>query len=142
MFRYHNLNHTTFGALLSTDIALPRNAVDWDEVLPINLQKQVSKTFYLGHFFCHVMHQDYLLHPEVDAKKFKDELLAFYDRRRIEYPAEHNVGHVYTAKPALHTFYKKLDPTNSLNPGIGQTAKWKNWRSSPIKEELNDELSR
>ena len=142
MFRYHNLNHTRFGALLSTDIALPRNAVDWDEVLPINLQKQVSKTFYLGHFFCHVMHQDYLLHPEVDAKKFKDELLAFYDRRRIEYPAEHNVGHVYTAKPALHTFYKKLDPTNSLNPGIGQTAKWKNWRSSPIKEELNDELSR
>ena len=142
MFRYHNLNYTTFGELLSTDIALPRNAVDWDEVLPINLQKQVSKTFYLGHFFCHVMHQDYLLYPEVDAKKFKDELLAFYDRRRIEYPAEHNVGHVYTAKPALHTFYKKLDPTNSLNPGIGQTAKWKNWRSSPIKEELNDELSR
>ncbi|KRG35325.1 hypothetical protein AK822_08520 [Psychrobacter sp. P11F6] len=141
MFRYHNLNHTTFGELLSTDIALPRNAVDWDEVLPINLQKQVSKTFYLGHFFCHVMHQDYLLYPEVDAKKFKDELLAFYDRRRIEYPAEHNVGHVYTAKPALHNFYKKLDPTNSLNPGIGQTAKWKNWRSSPIKEELNDELS-
>ena len=142
MFRYHNLNHTRFGELLSTDIALPRNAVDWDEVLPINLQKQVSKTFYLGHFFCHVMHQDYLLYPEVDAKKFKDELLAFYDHRRIEYPAEHNVGHVYTAKPALHTFYKKLDPTNSLNPGIGQTAKWKNWRSSPIKEELNDELSR
>ena len=142
MFRYYDLNHTRFGELLSTDIALPRNAVDWDEVLPINLQKQVSKTFYLGHFFCHVMHQDYLLYPEVDAKKFKDELLAFYDRRRIEYPAEHNVGHVYTAKPALHNFYKKLDPTNSLNPGIGQTAKWKNWRSSPIKEELNDELSR
>ena len=140
MFRYHNLNHTTFGELLSTDIALPRNAVDWDEVLPISLQKQVSKTFYLGHFFCHVMHQDYLLHPNVDAKKFKDELLVFYDRRRIEYPAEHNVGHVYTAKSALHSFYKKLDPTNSLNPGIGQTAKWKNWRSSPIKEELNDEL--
>lgn len=135
MFRYHNLNHAKFGELLSTDIALPRNAVDWDEVLPINLQKQVSETFYLGHFFCHVMHQDYLLYPKVDVKKFKDELLAFYDRRRIEYPAEHNVGHVYTAKPALHNFYKKLDPTNSLNPGIGQTAKWKNWRSSSIKEE-------
>lgn len=139
MFRYHNLNHTKFGELLATDIALPRNAVDWDEVLPTDLQKQVSKTFYLGHFFCHVMHQDYLLYPEVDAKKFKDDLLAFYDRRRIEYPAEHNVGHVYTAKSALHNFYKKLDPTNSLNPGIGQTAKWKNWRSSPIMEELNDE---
>ena len=133
MFRYHNLNHSEFGELLSTDIALPRNALDWDESLPNYLQKQVSKTFYLGHFFCHVMHQDYLLNPNVDSKKFKDDLLAFYDQRHIEYPAEHNVGHVYTAKPALQSFYKNLDPTNSLNPGVGQTTKWKNWRSSPIK---------
>ena len=133
MFRYHNLNHSEFGELLSTDIALPRNALDWDESLPNHLQKQVSKTFYLGHFFCHVMHQDYLLNPNVDSKKFKDDLLAFYDQRHIEYPAEHNVGHVYTAKPALQSFYKNLDPTNSLNPGVGQTTKWKNWRLSPIK---------
>ena len=81
------------------------------------------------------MHQDYLLKPTVDVKQFKDELLRFYETRRIEYPAEHNVGHVYSAKVELHNFYKKLDPTNSLNPGIGQTAKGKNWRSSPIKEE-------
>lgn len=138
MFRYHNLNHSEFGELVSTDIALPRNAVDWDESLPIKLQRQVSKTFYLGHFFCYVMHQDYLLNPTIDSKTFKDELLAFYDQRHIEYPAEHNVGHVYTAKSELHSFYKKLDPTNSLNPGIGQTAKWKNWRLSPIMEESND----
>ncbi|MFK3916254.1 D-lactate dehydrogenase [Psychrobacter sp. NPDC078501] len=140
MFRYHNLNHTQFGELLATDIALPRNATDWDEILPAYLKEQVSKTFYLGHFFCHVMHQDYLLKPMTNAKQFKDELLAFYDKRHIEYPAEHNVGHVYPAKTELHYFYKKLDPTNSLNPGIGQTEKWKNWQSSPIKEKLNDEL--
>ena len=140
MFRYHNLNHTECGELLATDIALPRNATDWDEVLPPHLEKQVSKTFYLGHFFCHVMHQDYFLHPNTNAKQFKEDLLAFYDKRHIEYPAEHNVGHVYPAKTALHYFYKKLDPTNSLNPGIGQTEKWKNWQSSPIKEKLNDEL--
>ncbi|MGP9519860.1 D-lactate dehydrogenase [Psychrobacter sp. AOP7-C1-14] len=154
MFRYYDLSRDKlsqdklsqdklsqdkFGELLSTDIALPRNAVDWDEALPDSLQKQVSKTFYLGHFFCHVMHQDYLLKPNINAKQFKDELLAFYDQRHIEYPAEHNVGHVYPAKTELHYFYKKLDPTNSLNPGIGQTEKWKNWQSSPIKEKLNDE---
>ena len=140
MFRYYHLKHSEFGELISTDIALPRNAVDWDEVLPESLQRQVKQSFYLGHFFCYVMHQDYLLYPDVDAQAFKDELLAFYDQRHIEYPAEHNVGHIYTAKPALSAFYKALDPTNSLNPGIGQTAKWKNWRSSPIMEELNDEL--
>ncbi|MBI0426239.1 D-lactate dehydrogenase [Psychrobacter sp. NG27] len=140
MFRYHNLNHTEFGELLATDIALPRNATDWDETLPHHLKEQVSKTFYLGHFFCHVMHQDYFLNPKTGAKQFKEDLLAFYDKRHIEYPAEHNVGHVYPAKTALHYFYKKLDPTNSLNPGIGQTEKWKNWQSSPIKEKFNDEL--
>lgn len=138
MFRYYHLHQNDFGQLLSTDIALPRNALDWDEVLPKNLQGQVKQCFYLGHFFCHVMHQDYLLQPDVDAKEFKQALLDFYDQRHIEYPAEHNVGHVYRAKSALSFFYKDLDPTNSLNPGIGQTVKGKNWRSSPIKEEVDD----
>ena len=135
IFRYQNLHHKEFGEIISTDIALPRNAVDWDEVLPIQLQNKVQKCFYLGHFFCHVMHQDYILNPNIDAKTFKDELLDFYNQRHIEYPAEHNVGHIYTAKSALNSFYKELDPTNSLNPGIGRTVKGKNWRSSPIMEE-------
>ncbi|MDO5768423.1 MAG: D-lactate dehydrogenase [Psychrobacter sp.] len=139
MFRYHNLNANAFGELISTDIALPRNAEDWDEVLPPNLQQDIKETFYLGHFFCHVMHQDYLLMPMADNNKVKDELLAFYDQRGVAYPAEHNVGHTYKAKPTLSSFYKKLDPTNSLNPGIGRSAKWKNWRSSPLlMEESND----
>ena len=74
MFRYHNLHHKDFGTLISTDIALPRNAVDWDEALPANLQKQVSKTFYLGHFFCHVMHQDYLLYLQHALLVVHDDL--------------------------------------------------------------------
>ena len=45
-----------------------------------------------------------------------------------EYPAEHNVGHEYYAKPSLLNFYKKLDPTNALNPGIGLTSKRKYWK--------------
>ncbi|WP_230661527.1 D-lactate dehydrogenase [Psychrobacter sp. I-STPA10] len=128
MFRYYDLNHHKFGELLSTDIALPRNAQDWDEVLPKSLQQQVKETFYLGHFFCYVMHQDYLLHSGIEAKTFKQQLLNFYNQRHIEYPAEHNVGHMYPAKPPLYAFYKQLDPTNSLNPGIGQTTKRKYWQ--------------
>ncbi len=34
----------------------------------------------------------------------------------------------YGAKPNLVQFYKKLDPTNSFNPGIGKTSKNKDWR--------------
>ena len=40
---------------------------------------------------------------------------------------EHNVGHLYIAKPALANFYQKLDPTNSFNVGIGHTSKLKYW---------------
>ena len=48
--------------------------------------------------------------------------------RKAEYPAEHNVGHEYTAKPSLKSFYKELDPTNFFNPGIGRTSKKKYWK--------------
>ena len=40
-----------------------------------------------------------------------------------EYPAEHNVGHEYIAKPSLSKFYKKLDPTNSFNQGLEEPVK-------------------
>lgn len=121
MFRYYHLHQNDFGQLLSTDIALPRNALDWDEVLPKNLQGQVKQCFYLGHFFCHVMHQDYLLQPDVDAKEFKQALLDFYDQRHIEYPAEHNVGHVYRAKSALSFFIKIwIRPIRSIQELVKQ----------------------
>jgi D-lactate dehydrogenase (quinone) len=55
-------------------------------------------------------------------------LLELYNSRGAEYPAEHNVGHEYFAKPSLSNFYKKLDPTNAFNTGIGQTSKLKYWK--------------
>ena len=55
------------------------------------------------------------------------EMLHLLDDRGAQYPAEHNVGHLYEAKPALKQFYRKLDPTNSFNPGIGKTSKKKYW---------------
>lgn len=54
-------------------------------------------------------------------------LIVEADPRGAEYPAEHNVGHLYPAKPALARFYRELDPTNSFNPGIGQTSKKARW---------------
>jgi D-lactate dehydrogenase len=49
------------------------------------------------------------------------------DERGAEYPAEHNVGHLYFAKPALLKHYKSLDPSNCFNPGIGRTSKRAHW---------------
>ena len=62
-----------------------------------------------------------------NPKEILNKLLDFYNQRGAEYPAEHNVGHEYKAKKSLVDFYKKLDPTNSFNPGIGNTSKSKYW---------------
>lgn len=58
-----------------------------------------------------------------DPLAIEHAMWALLDRRGAEYPAEHNVGHLYPAKPALAAFYRALDPGNVFNPGIGQTPK-------------------
>ena len=126
--RYQALNKKNIGEMMSLDIAFPRNEKNWLEILPKEINDKLELKFYYGHLFCHVFHHNYILKKGVDAKKLKKELLEIYDGRGAEYPAEHNVGHEYKAMPVLVEFYKKLDPTNFFNPGIGQTSKLKNWK--------------
>ena len=126
--RYHALNAKDLGEMMSMDIALPRNEKNWFEQLPPELDELFEMKLYYGHLFCHVLHQNYILKKGVDAKALKEKLLQTYDARGAEYPAEHNVGHEYSAKPTLSNFYKDLDPTNGFNPGIGKTSKLKFWK--------------
>lgn len=126
--RYHALNAKDLGEMMSMDIALPRNEKNWFEQLPPELDELFEMKLYYGHLFCHVLHQNYVLKKGVDAKALKEKLLQTYDARGAEYPAEHNVGHEYSAKPTLSNFYKDLDPTNGFNPGIGKTSKLKFWK--------------
>ena len=126
--RYHAMNSKKSGEMMSIDIAFPRNEKDWFEKLPPEIDDLLELKLYYGHLFCHVLHQNYVIKKGVDAKELKMKLLKSYDDRGAEYPAEHNVGHEYFAKPTLSNFYKKLDPTNSLNPGIGRTSKRKYWK--------------
>ena len=125
--RYQALNKKNIGEMMSLDITFPRNEKNWLEILPKDINDKLELKFYYGHLFCHVFHHNYILKKGVDSKKLKKELLEIYDKRGAEYPAEHNVGHEYKAMPVLTEFYKKLDPTNFFNPGIGQTSKLKNW---------------
>ena len=126
--RYHALNAKTSGEMMSMDIAFPRNEKDWFEKLPPEIDKLIEIKFYYGHLFCHVQHQNYILKKGIDSEKLKEKLLKIYDERGAEYPAEHNVGHEYSAKQTLIDFYKKLDPTNVFNPGIGRTSKRRYWK--------------
>jgi len=125
--RYRAIHWKNVSKIVALDIALRRNDRDWLEELPPELDAQVLHKIYYGHFFCHVFHQDYILRAHADPSAFEHALLAFIDTRGAEYPAEHNVGRLYRAKPQLAQFYRELDPTNSFNAGIGMTSSASKW---------------
>ena len=126
--RYRAVHRDTVEDIVALDVALPRNARDWTETLPADLAAEVIHTLYYGHFFCHVFHQDYIVRRGTDPVAFEHRLWTLLDVRGAEYPAEHNVGHLYRAKPALAEFYRTLDPRNQLNPGVGQLPRGREWR--------------
>ncbi len=127
--RYREVHRAEVEDIVALDVALRRNDRDWVEQLPADVEADMVHKLYYGHFFCHVFHQDYIVKKGVDPLAMEHRMWALLDARRAEYPAEHNVGHLYVAKPALADFYRELDPSNSLNPGIGHTARGKNWEA-------------
>lgn len=126
--RYRAIHEKEVEDIVALDIALRRNDSEWFEVLPTEINDKISHKLYYGHFMCHVFHQDYIVKKSHDCVALEHKMLELLDQRGAQYPAEHNVGHLYEAKPTLRKFYQHLDPTNSFNPGIGQTSKKKYWQ--------------
>ncbi len=135
--RYHAIHEREVEEIIALDIALRRNEETWLESLPPDIERDLVAKLYYGHFFCHVFHQDYIVRKGADVGRIKQRMLALLDARGAEYPAEHNVGHLYEAKPELAAFYEDLDPTNSFNPGIGKTSK----QSRPPRREVEKKAS-
>ena len=125
--RYRAIHEKEVEDIVALDIALRRNDRDWFETLPPEIDQKISHKLYYGHFMCHVFHQDYIVKKGYDCMELEHQMLELLDKRGAQYPAEHNVGHLYEAKPELRKFYKFLDPTNSFNPGLGHTSKKKYW---------------
>lgn len=126
--RYRAVHGREVEDIIALDVALRRNDRDWFETLPDAINQHIIKKLYYGHFFCHVFHQDYIVAKGVDPIALEHEMLEILDERGAEYPAEHNVGHLYKAKPSLVDHYRMLDPCNSFNPGIGDTSRGAYWR--------------
>ncbi|HTR64428.1 MAG TPA: D-lactate dehydrogenase [Terriglobales bacterium] len=125
--RYRAMHRDTVEDIVALDIALRRNDTAWEEHLPEDVSAPILHKLYYGHFFCHVFHQDYIVAKGHDPMAIEHKMWKLLDARGAEYPAEHNVGHLYKAKPALAAHYKALDPCNCFNPGIGQTSKFACW---------------
>jgi D-lactate dehydrogenase len=132
--QYRDLHGDQVEDIVALDIALRRNDRDWFETLPPDLAAAIEAPVYYGHFFCHVFHQDYIVRKGQDCAAIKARLCALLEARRAEYPAEHNVGHSYAAKPPLVRFYRELDPCNCFNPGIGKTPRYACWQVPEVSD--------
>lgn len=125
--RYRAVHSHRVNEIMALDVALPRNTLDWREALPPDIEEYIVHRSVYGHFFCQVFHYDYALKGGLDWLAIEHQLVRHLEQRGIELPSEHNVGHLYRANTDLAAFYRSLDPTNTLNPGIGQTSKRKDW---------------
>lgn len=139
--RYQAVHSEEVEDILALDIALRRNDTEWFEQLPPEIDSKLVHKLYYGHFMCHVFHQDYIVKKGVDAHALKDEMLELLRVRGAQYPAEHNVGHLYEAPDTLKRFYRENDPTNSMNPGIGKTTKHKYWREAITSDDGDSQAS-
>ncbi len=125
--RYRAMHRDTVQDIVALDIALRRDDTQWQEHLPADVAAPITQKLYYGHFFCHVFHQDYIIAKGHDPVEIEHRMWELLGARGAEYPAEHNVGHLYKAKPALAAHYRTLDPCNCFNPGIGGTSKRSCW---------------
>jgi D-lactate dehydrogenase len=132
--RYRAVHRNEVQDIVALDVALRRNERDWFERLPEEVSRPIIHKLYYGHFFCHVFHQDYIVRRGHDTVQLEHEMWRLLDVRGAQYPAEHNVGHLYRARTTLVEHYKSLDPCNCFNPGIGQTPRLAHWQDSPPTE--------
>ncbi|EFC55913.1 TPA: D-lactate dehydrogenase [Enterobacter cancerogenus] len=139
--RYQAVHSDEVEDILALDIALRRNDTEWFEHLPPEFDNKLVHKLYYGHFMCYVFHQDYIVKKGVDAHALKEQMLTLLRARGAQYPAEHNVGHLYEAPETLKRFYRENDPTNSMNPGIGKTTRNKYWKESADAEPHNTQAS-
>ncbi len=128
MTRYHSLRGKDVADLISFDVALRRDDDDWLEVLPEEVADQLVVSSYYGHFFCHVLHQDHIAKKGVDGTALKKRMMALLEARGAALPAEHNFGRLYELPPSLEEHFRRLDPHNVFNAGIGGTSPKKDWR--------------
>jgi len=120
---------------ISVDYALPKNGGAAPPLAPSTghsnkskatataaaaVPAQPLKRMRYSHFACNVVHEDLAYAPGVDVHEAKH---ALKDAVELDcggkLPAEHGHGTEYAAPKETQERWKKMDPLNVLNPGIG-----------------------
>jgi D-lactate dehydrogenase len=132
--RYQAVHCGDVEVMVALDVALRRNDQNWFECLPEEIDRSILHKLYYGHLFCHVFHQDYIIRKGHRSLEVEQKMWRLLDARGAQFPAEHNFGHLYFAKPELIDHYKNLDPCNCFNPGVGRTSKRARWQKEWHRE--------
>ncbi len=96
--RYRAVHADKVENIVALDLALPRNTIDWRETLPDGIEQFIERRIRCGHFFCQVFHYDYAVKKGTDWLAIEHRIIEHLNGRGIEFPSEHNVGHLYTGE--------------------------------------------
>ena len=77
--RFNLVHKKEVGGLLPFDRALRRDDEDWHNLLPQDLLDQLAAPLCLSHFFCLVIHHDFVIKKGVNPEAFKARYLALLD---------------------------------------------------------------
>jgi len=101
------------------DYAMPKN---FDSILELPEDLGIEMRCLCSHFGCNVFHDSLMISNDVDVKKAKKKIQKFIEAAGGKLPAEHGHGTEYEAPVSTQERWKKMDPTNSMNPGVGHSS--------------------
>jgi D-lactate dehydrogenase len=110
---------------LSIDYALPKRFTEYPD-LPEKQYPIVNRWVY-SHFGCNVYHEDLVFDNDVDVEEAKHEIKHAVEHAGGRLPAEHGHGTEYKAPKETQERWKKMDPLNVMNPGVGGTSNYKSY---------------
>eukprot|EP00929_Paragymnodinium_shiwhaense_P023701 TRINITY_DN14781_c0_g1_i1.p1 TRINITY_DN14781_c0_g1~~TRINITY_DN14781_c0_g1_i1.p1 ORF type:complete len:663 (+),score=158.98 TRINITY_DN14781_c0_g1_i1:125-2113(+) len=114
---------------LSIDFAMPKNA----KARPVLPEEQypIAERWTYSHFGCNVYHEDLVFGNEVNVHEAKHVIKHAIEEAGGKLPAEHGHGTEYKAPSDTQQRWKKMDPLNVMNPGVGGMSNYKNYAAQP-----------
>jgi len=104
---------------LIIDYAMPK---DFPEYQKLPEEHPVHKRCLCAHFGCNVYHESIMFGPEVDVHAAKKDIKRAIEASGGKLPAEHGHGTDYAASNDAQARWMRMDPTNTMNPGVGGTS--------------------
>jgi D-lactate dehydrogenase len=128
----------------SVDYALPRNGGQAPSVSSSSSSSPSTtplplKRMRYSHFACNVVHEDVAFAPGVDVDTVKLQLKESVEQDcHGKLPAEHGHGTEYHAPEETQARWKRMDPLNVMNPGVGGLPSTYSYKETTVVEEEDE----